>query len=116
MPPLIPPEVEKDLYNQMRSEFGFDTGGEYTVSLEFGIEESDSFNRVMDMIRDHDRRQIITRYGKQCYYVTYNLKQLREMLDLYYAFQPLGYKELYINHLKLPYAHSLWIQLFQLVA
>jgi hypothetical protein len=116
LPPIIPIEIEQKLYENMKNTFGFDTGGEYTVSLEIGIEDSDHFNKVMDMIRDHDRKQVINRHGKECYYVTYNLKQLQEMLNLYYAMQTLEYKEMYINHLKLPYAHSLWIQLFQLMA
>lgn len=116
LPPLVPPEIEQKLYQEMGETFGLQTEGEYTVSVEFGIEESESFNSVMNLIRDHDRKQVINRYGKQCYYVTYNLKQLRSLMDLYYAIQPLAYKDLYINHRKLPYAHSLWIQLFQLMA
>lgn len=116
IPPIIPPEIEKNLEKEMKATFGFETGGDYTVSIEFGIETSGTFDHAVNLTRDHDHRQKITRRGRECYYVTYNLRQLKEMMDLYYAVQNLEYKELYINHRKLPYAHSLWVQLFQLMA
>ncbi len=116
IPPVIPPEIESNLEKEMAVTFGFQHEGDYTVSLEFAEEKSAQYDRAYSLIINHDHRQKIKRHGLNCHYVTYNLKQLKEMLDLYQAIRPLKYSEMYINHRKLPYTHSLWVQLFQLMS
>ena len=114
LPPLIPPELVEKIDKEVDAAFGFTKEGDYTVSLEFGHEESGDFRKALDYIRDNDSRQKITRRGRECYYVTYNVAQLSEMFNLYDIILNLGYNEVYINHRRLPYARSLWLPLFRM--
>lgn len=114
LPPLIPPELVEKIDKEVDAAFGFTKEGDYTVSLEFGQEESGDFKKALDYIRDNDSRQKITRRGRECYYITYNVAQLSEMFNLYDIIINLGYNEVYINHRRLPYARSLWLPLFRM--
>lgn len=114
LPPLIPPELVEKIDKEVDTAFGFTKDGDYTVSLEFAVEESPEYKKALDFIRDNDSRQKVTRRGKECYYVTYNVNQFAEMFNLYDIILDLAYNEVYINHRRLPYARSLWLPLFRM--
>lgn len=114
LPPLIPPELVERIDKEVDAAFGFTKDGDYTVSLEFAVDDSPEYKKALDFIRDNDSRQKVTRRGKECYYVTYNVNQFAEMFNLYDIILNLGYNEVYINHRRLPYARSLWLPLFRM--
>lgn len=116
LPPLIPPELVEKIDKEVDAAFGFTKDGDYTVSLEFGTEDTVEYRKALDFIRDNDSRQKITRRGRECHYVTYSIMQLSEMFKLYDIILNLSYNEVYINHRKIPYARSLWLPLFRMAA
>lgn len=116
LPPLIPPELVQKIDKEVDVAFGFTKDGDYTVSLEFGTEESPAFRKALDLIHDNDSRQKIVRRGRECYYVTFNVYQFSEMFTLYDTIINLAYNEVYINHRKIPYSRSLWLPLFRMAA
>jgi hypothetical protein len=116
LPPLIPPEVKEHMKKEVEAAFGFSREGEFTVSLEFGIEDSELFQKAYNIIKDKDSLQKINRRGIECYYVTYNPNQFNQMITLYDIMGNLKYNEVYINHRRIPYSRSLWLPLFRMIS
>jgi|GEM_PF-4381210 len=116
LPPLVPPEIEEKLEVEVEATFGFTREGDFTVSLEFGTEDTEQFRKAYDLVKDNDSLQKINRRGRDCYYVTYNPHRFKQMITLYDTMVKLDYNEVYINHRRIPYARSLWLPLFRMIS